>query len=168
MKALYSAGLEIERGAAEGRMTLRPPAADEFHIVMVQQVLDTLADQGRSNAEFVQGLRNDWLIAAQEVGAVTPSPRARGSTAGSTTFDRRARREREDLLEDDAEVHLELLGGDEADVRGAHDVVPADQRDRAGRDRLLVVDVDRGDRRAGRRRAPPRARRARSGRPGWC
>jgi hypothetical protein len=63
MKALYSAGLEIERGASEGRMTLRPPAADEFHIVMVQQVLDTLAHQGRSNAEFVQGLRNDWLIA---------------------------------------------------------------------------------------------------------
>jgi acetyl-CoA acetyltransferase len=57
------AGLEIERGAAEGRMTLRPAEADEFHIVMVQQVLDTLAHQGRSNAEFVESLRNDWLIA---------------------------------------------------------------------------------------------------------
>jgi hypothetical protein len=63
MNALYSAGLEIERGAAEGRMTLRPAAADEFHIVMVQQVLDTLALQGGSNAEFVESLRNDWLIA---------------------------------------------------------------------------------------------------------
>jgi hypothetical protein len=63
MNALYTAGLEIERGAAEGRMTLRPPEADEFHIVMVQQVLDTLAHQGRSNAEFVESLRNDWLIA---------------------------------------------------------------------------------------------------------
>jgi hypothetical protein len=63
MQALYSAGLEIERGAAEGRMTLRPAEADEFPIVMVQQVLDTLAHQGRSNAEFVESLRNDWLIA---------------------------------------------------------------------------------------------------------
>ena len=63
MNALYSAGLEIERGAAEGRMTLRPAAADEFHIVMVHQVLDTLALQGGSNAEFVESLRNDWLIA---------------------------------------------------------------------------------------------------------
>jgi hypothetical protein len=63
MNALYSAGLEIERGAAEGRMTLRPAAADEFHVVMVQQVLDTLALQGGSNAEFVESLRNDWLIA---------------------------------------------------------------------------------------------------------
>lgn len=63
MNALYSAGLEIERGAAEGRMTLRPSAADEFHVVMVQQVLDTLALQGGSNAEFVESLRNDWLIA---------------------------------------------------------------------------------------------------------
>ncbi len=66
MNALYSAGLEIERGAQEGRMTLRPPAADEFHIVMVQQVLDTLAHQGRSNAEFVESLRNDWMIARKK------------------------------------------------------------------------------------------------------
>ena len=66
MQALYSAGLEIERGAAEGRMTLRPAAADEFHIVMVQQVLDTLSHQGRSNAEFVESLRNDWLIARKD------------------------------------------------------------------------------------------------------
>jgi hypothetical protein len=66
MNALYSAGLEIERGAAEGRSTLRPPAADEFHIVMVQQVLDTLAHQSRSNAEFVESLRNDWLIARKQ------------------------------------------------------------------------------------------------------
>jgi len=63
MNALYAAGLEIERGAADGTMTLRPPEADEFHIVMVQQVLDTLALQGGSNAEFVESLRNDWIIA---------------------------------------------------------------------------------------------------------
>ena len=63
MKALYTAGLEIERGADAGIMTLRPGAADEFHIVMVQQVLATLARQDRSNAEFVESLRNEWLIA---------------------------------------------------------------------------------------------------------
>ena len=66
MNALYSAGLEIERGAAQGRMTLRPAAADEFHVVMVQQVLDTLALQGGSNAEFVESLRNDWFIARKK------------------------------------------------------------------------------------------------------
>lgn len=63
MKALYTAGLEIERGAAAGTMTLRPAAADEFHIVMVQQVLATLERQDRSNAEFVESLRNEWTIA---------------------------------------------------------------------------------------------------------
>jgi hypothetical protein len=66
MNALYTAGLEIERGAAEGSMTLRPSAADEFHIVMVQQVLDTLEHQSRSNAEFVESLRNDWVIARRQ------------------------------------------------------------------------------------------------------
>lgn len=63
MKALYTAGLEIERGAAAGTMTLRPPAADEFHILMVRQVLATLERQDRSNAEFVESLRNEWTIA---------------------------------------------------------------------------------------------------------
>lgn len=63
MKALYTAGLEIERGAVEGTMTLRPAAADEFHLVMVQQVLATLERQDRSNAEFVESLRNEWTIA---------------------------------------------------------------------------------------------------------
>lgn len=63
MKALYTAGLEIERGAAAGTMTLRPAAADEFHIVMVQQILATLERQDRSNAEFVESLRNEWTIA---------------------------------------------------------------------------------------------------------
>jgi hypothetical protein len=63
MKALYTAGLEIERGAAAGTMTLRPPEADEFHILMVQQVLATLEREDRSNAEFVESLRNEWTIA---------------------------------------------------------------------------------------------------------
>lgn len=63
MKALYQAGLEIESGIEHHGMRLRPATADEFHIVLVRQVLDTLALEGRSNAEFVDSLRNDWRIA---------------------------------------------------------------------------------------------------------
>ncbi len=66
MKALYQAGLEIEDGTAHRDMKLRPAAADEFHIVLVRQVLSTLAQEGRSNAEFVESLRNDWLIARED------------------------------------------------------------------------------------------------------
>ena len=66
MKALYTSGLEIEEGIELHGMKLRPAAADEFHIVLVRQVLDTLAQQGRSNAEFVESLRNEWLIARQD------------------------------------------------------------------------------------------------------
>ena len=63
MKALYQAGLEIEDGIQHHGMRLRPATADEFHIVLVRQVLDTLRLEGRSNAEFVESLRNDWHIA---------------------------------------------------------------------------------------------------------
>ena len=63
MKALYQAGLEIEDGIEHHGMRLRPATADEFHIVLVRQVLDTLRLEGRSNAEFVDSLRNDWHIA---------------------------------------------------------------------------------------------------------
>lgn len=63
MKALYSAGLEIEEGVELHGMRLRPAEADEFHIVVVRQVLDALAQHGRSNAEFVESLRNEWRIA---------------------------------------------------------------------------------------------------------
>lgn len=63
MKALYQAGLEIEDGIQRHGMRLRPATADEFHIVLVRQVLDTLRLEGRSNAEFVDSLRNDWHIA---------------------------------------------------------------------------------------------------------
>ena len=63
MKALYQAGLEIEDGMQHHGMRLRPATADEFHIVLVRQVLDTLKLEGRSNAEFVDSLRNDWHIA---------------------------------------------------------------------------------------------------------
>ena len=63
IKALYTAALKTEEGIKVHGMKPRPPAADEFHIVLVRQVLDTLAQQGRSNAEFVESLRNEWLIA---------------------------------------------------------------------------------------------------------
>ncbi len=63
MKALYQAGLEIEDGIQHHGMRLRPATADEFHMVLVRQVLDTLRLEGRSNAEFVDSLRNDWHIA---------------------------------------------------------------------------------------------------------
>ena len=66
MKALYTAGLEIERGIDAHGMKLRPKLADEFHIVLVRQVLDTLAHEGRSSAEFVESLRNEWLIARRD------------------------------------------------------------------------------------------------------
>ena len=66
MKALYTAGLEIERGVETHGMQLRPGAADEFHVVFVRQVLDTLALEGRSNAEFVESIRNEWLIARRD------------------------------------------------------------------------------------------------------
>lgn len=63
MKALFTAGLEIEQGIEQHGMKLRPPEADEFHVMLVRQVLDTLELQGRSNAEFVESLRNEWRIA---------------------------------------------------------------------------------------------------------
>ncbi len=66
MKALYTAGLEIERGVETHGMQLRPKEADEFHFVLVRQVLDTLALEGRSSAEFVESIRNEWLIARRD------------------------------------------------------------------------------------------------------
>ena len=66
MKALYMAGLEIERGVETHGMQLRPKEADEFHFVLVRQVLDTLALEGRSSAEFVESIRNEWLIARRD------------------------------------------------------------------------------------------------------
>ena len=66
MKALYTAGLEIERGIETHGTQLRPKEADEFHFVLVRQVLDTLALEGRSSAEFVESIRNEWLIARRD------------------------------------------------------------------------------------------------------
>ena len=60
MKALYETGLVVEQGSG---VPLRPAAADEFHFVLLEQVLLALEHEGRSNAEFVASLRNDWRAA---------------------------------------------------------------------------------------------------------
>ena len=58
-----SRGTRVEEEAAAGRAHLRPQAADEFHIVLVREVLDTLAHQSDADAHFVQEMRNIWDIA---------------------------------------------------------------------------------------------------------
>ena len=63
LNALYVAGTRIEEEAAAGRAHLRPAAADEFHIVLVREVLDTLAHESDADAHFVQEMRNVWDIA---------------------------------------------------------------------------------------------------------
>jgi hypothetical protein len=63
INALYVAGTRIEAEAASGRARLRPPEADEFHIVLVREVLDTLAHESDADAHFVEEMRNLWDIA---------------------------------------------------------------------------------------------------------
>ena len=63
MKALYETGVAVERDNESGGMGLRPAAADEFHFVLLDQVLTALEHESRSNAEFVATLRNDWRAA---------------------------------------------------------------------------------------------------------
>jgi hypothetical protein len=63
LNALYVTGTLIEQEAAAGRAHLRPAAADEFHIVLVRDVLDTLAHESDADAHFVQEMRNVWDIA---------------------------------------------------------------------------------------------------------
>ena len=66
MKALFEVGLLVEEEFEIGRMQLRPPAADEFHVVVVRQVLAHLESEGPSFAHFVDGLRGEWGIAARD------------------------------------------------------------------------------------------------------
>jgi hypothetical protein len=61
--ALYVAGLVIEREAAAGRAHLRPMAADEFHFVLVREVLAALARESEADAHFAEELRNVWGVA---------------------------------------------------------------------------------------------------------
>ena len=63
MKALYETGLVVEQANETSEFPLRPTAADEFHFVLLEQVLLALELESRSNAEFVGALRNVWRAA---------------------------------------------------------------------------------------------------------
>jgi hypothetical protein len=63
LNALYRAGTLIESEAASGRARLRPVTADEFHILLIHEVLDALEHESDADAHFVQEMRNVWGIA---------------------------------------------------------------------------------------------------------
>lgn len=63
IRALYQGGQVIEREHRARRAPLRPHAADEFHVVLVECVLRALEHEGPSNAQFVAALRDEWEIA---------------------------------------------------------------------------------------------------------
>jgi hypothetical protein len=66
VRALYVAGTVIEQEAASGRAHIRPPEADEFHVVLVREVLDALERESDADAHFVQEMRNIWDIARRD------------------------------------------------------------------------------------------------------
>ncbi len=63
MAALYQAGLAMERASRLGKATLRPPEADEFHMMLVGEVLSVLRTEGPSHDQFVEALRSEWDVA---------------------------------------------------------------------------------------------------------
>lgn len=65
MKGLYEVGLVVEREHELGRLPLRPAEADEFHIMVVQQILAAIEVEGPAFAQFVEGLRSEWGVAGQ-------------------------------------------------------------------------------------------------------
>ena len=59
-------GLVVEAEHEAGRLPLRPPAADEFHHMVVKQVLAEIEVEGPAFAQFVEGLRGEtgnWIVA---------------------------------------------------------------------------------------------------------
>ena len=66
INALFVAGTLIEREADSGHAQLRPPEADEFHVVLVQDVLRSLEQQGDADAHFVKEMRDVWPIARRD------------------------------------------------------------------------------------------------------
>lgn len=66
LKALLEVGNVTEDEHAAGRLDLRPPEADEFHLTLVRQMLTELAAEGESCAQFAESLREQWGVAAQE------------------------------------------------------------------------------------------------------
>lgn len=65
MKGLFEIGLVVEAEHEGGRFPLRPAAADEFHHMVVQQVLAEVEIEGPAFAQFVEGLRGEWGIAGK-------------------------------------------------------------------------------------------------------
>ena len=63
MKGLFEIGLVVEAEHDAGRLALRPAAADEFHHLVVRQVLAEIETEGPAFAQFVDGLRADWGVA---------------------------------------------------------------------------------------------------------
>jgi hypothetical protein len=66
LNALYWAGIIVEREAEAGRAQLRPKAADEFHILLIHEVLDALEHESEADAHFVEELRNVWGVARRD------------------------------------------------------------------------------------------------------
>jgi hypothetical protein len=66
INALYLAGVAIEHEAEAGRARIRPHAADEFHVVLVHEVLDALAHGSHGDLQFVEQMRNVWDVARRD------------------------------------------------------------------------------------------------------
>jgi hypothetical protein len=66
INALYLAGTLIEREVTAGQAHFRPAAADEFHVVIVHDVLRALEQESRADAQFVYQMRNVWDIARRD------------------------------------------------------------------------------------------------------
>jgi hypothetical protein len=66
MRALFEAGLVIERAGAAGEAALRPRGADEFHHVLIDCVLSALASESDANAQFAETMRDEWHLDAPD------------------------------------------------------------------------------------------------------
>ena len=66
VNALYWTGTIVQREARAGRARLRPPEADEFHVVLVHAALTALERESEADAHFVQELRGLWGIARRD------------------------------------------------------------------------------------------------------
>jgi hypothetical protein len=66
LNALYWTGTIVEREASAGRARLRPPEADEFHVVLVHAALNALEHESEADAHFVEELRGVWGIARRD------------------------------------------------------------------------------------------------------
>jgi len=66
MRTLYEVGLAVEREHGAGRMRLRPPEADEFHVVVVRQILAEIERESAADAHLVESLREEWGIAGRD------------------------------------------------------------------------------------------------------